>query len=375
MKILSTLCLLAATFVPTVSQAQNCAVPADLGDGWSVAGPGDTGIGRQAFCYLDKFIAHLPQPDIHAVVVAQHGKLVAERYYDGADQRGEQALGAVKFGPEVRHDLRGITEGAVSLLVGIAIGEGKFPSLDSPVLELFPQYAALRTPEKMAITWRQVLTMSSGLGWNEQTAYENPANSANVLAGTADPVRYILEQPMWGPSGVYFLYSSGSTTLLMAALAKSTGRTLDDYAREKLFAPLGIKNFEWLKMTSSGQFSAWGLRLPARDTAKLGQLLLGDGAWNGRQVVPKGWAAESTRPRYNAKDLYYYGYHWWLGRSFLRGRDHAWAGGIGYGGQRLYVVPDLDLVVLINAGHYGQYQQFVIPEAIFSRMVLPATKD
>jgi len=373
MKYIAALCAVAAFSTPAL--AQNCAAPAALDDGWSVAAPGDGGFDSQKFCFLDKFITNLPQANVHAVIVVQHGKLVVERYYDGADQRAGQDIGVVKFAPGVKHDLRGITEGAVSLLVGIASGEGKFPSLDSPVLDFFPQYAALRTPEKMAITWRHLLTMSSGLGWNEQIAYENPANSANVLAGTADPVRYILEQPTWGPSGRYFLYSSGSTTLLMAALAKSTGMALDDYARDKLFGPLGIRQYEWLKMAGSGQFSAWGLRLPARDTAKLGQLLLSDGAWNGKQVLPRGWAAESIKPRFNAKDLYYYGYHWWLGRSFVRGRDHAWAGGIGYGGQRLYVVPDLDLVVMINAGHYGQYQQFVIPEAIFSRMALPATKD
>jgi CubicO group peptidase (beta-lactamase class C family) len=201
---------------------QNCPTPDALKDGWTVGSPTEVGIDRDALCGLDAFIAHLPQPNIHAVVVARHGKLVAERYYSGVDQRGLQPAGMVQFRSDVKHDLRAMTEGVVSLLVGIAIGEGKFPSLDTPVMDLFPQYAALRTPAKAAITWRQVLTMSSGLGWNEQIAYENPTNSANLLNASADPTRFVLEQPMWGPAGTYFLYSSGSTTLLMAALTKAT---------------------------------------------------------------------------------------------------------------------------------------------------------
>ncbi|MBS0219262.1 MAG: serine hydrolase [Proteobacteria bacterium] len=375
-KYFTSLFALVFSFVSASAQtSQNCPTPEALKDGWTIGSPAAVDMDPEALCSLDAFIRHLPQPNIHAVVVARHGKLVAERYYSGMDQRGLQPAGMVRFSPEAKHDLRAMTEGVVSLLVGIALDEGKFPPLDTPVMDLFPQYAALRTPAKAAITWRQVLTMSSGLGWNEQIAYENPTNSANLLNASADPTRFILEQPMWGPAGAYFLYSSGSTTLLMAALTKATGRALDDYAREKLFAPLEIRDFDWLKMQGSGQFSAWGLRLAARDTAKLGQLLLSDGTWNGKQVLPKKWAAESIKPRINAKNLYYYGYHWWLGRSFLRGRDLAWAGAIGYGGQRMWIVPGLDLVVVVNAGHYGEYQQFVIPEAIFSSLVLPATRD
>jgi len=365
----------ALLFATTAHAQQNCATPAALNDGWSIAVPEDVGIARGALCALDVFISHLPQPNVHAVIVTRHGKLVAERYYTGADQNFAQPLGSVAFGPAVKHDLRAMTEPVVSLLVGIAAGEGKFPALDQPVLDFFPQYAALRTSEKTAVTWRQLLTMTTALGWSEQMAYEDPANSANLLNAAADPAKFILEQPMWGPAGSYFLYSSGSTTLLMEALAKSTGMPLDEHARQKLFTPLGIKDFDWNKMAGSGHLSAWGLRLPARDTAKLGQLLLSDGNWNGAQVIPKGWAADSIKPRVNAKDLYYYGYQWWLGRSFVRGRDLSWAGGIGYGGQRMWVVPTLDLVVMINAGHYGEYQQFVVPEAIFSNLILGGTKD
>ena len=125
----------------------------------------------------------------------------------------------------------------------------------------------------------------------------------------------------------------------------------------------------------SGRLGAFGsLRMRPRDAAKLGRLLLTDGQWNGKQVVPAGWAAQSIKPRINGAGLFFYGYQWWLGRSFLKGAEVTWAAGVGLGGQRLYVVPALDLVVMINSGHYRSPLQSIIPAAIFGRVVLPAVK-
>ena len=100
--------------------------------------------------------------------------------------------------------------------------------------------------------------------------------------------------------------------------------------------------------------------------------MLTDGLWNNRQVLPKGWAIESTKSRTNGAGAYFYGYHWWLGSSLHAGRDQQWFAGVGLGGQRLFVVPGLDLVVMINAGHYGEPLQDIIPQAILEELVLPA---
>jgi CubicO group peptidase (beta-lactamase class C family) len=167
--------------------------------------------------------------------------------------------------------------------------------------------------------------------------------------------------------------------VLGAAIAKATGQPLADYARDKLFAPLAITDFEWVSFPKAPAIAvaASGLRLRPRDAAKLGRLLLTDGQWNGKQVVPAGWAVQSVKPRINGDSIYFYGYQWWLGRSFRGngGGEVTWAAGVGYGGQRLFVVPDLDLVVMINAGHYASALQGVIPIGIFNRVVLPAVKD
>src|SRR5262249_61501677 len=132
--------------------------------------------------------------------------------------------------------------------------------------------------------------------------------------------RYTLSRYLASPPGSIYHYPAGDPSLLGAALVKATGRSLADYARDKLFLPIDASDFEWLDVGLSRRLGAYGsLRMRPRDAAKLGRLLLTDGQWNGRQIVPAGWAAESTQPRVNGAGLFFYGYQWWLGRSFYKG--------------------------------------------------------
>lgn len=368
--------LLALAFPAAAQETKVCGAPAALADGWIIAAQKDVGLDPARLCGLDAFIAQWPQANIHAVVVVRNGKLAMERYFSGVDERWGDKKGSVTFGPEVLHDLRSISKSVTSLLIGIALADGKFPALDSPVFDAFPDYADLRTPDKAHITFRDLLTMSSGLAWNEDLPWQDPRNTEAGMIMADDPFRYILSQPVAHPPGAAYVYSGGGTSLLGETLVRSTGRSLRDYARDKLFAPLDITDFEWLDAGVSRRLGAFGsLRLRPRDAAKLGRLLLTDGQWNGRQVVPAGWAAQSIRPRINGDGLYFYGYQWWLGRSFRNGAELTWVAGVGLGGQRLFVVPALDLVVMISAGHYASGLQGVIPAGIFTRVVLPAVRD
>jgi CubicO group peptidase (beta-lactamase class C family) len=356
-------------------EAKVCGAPASLNDGWAVATPAEVGLDANKLCELDSFIAQWPDANIHAVVVVRNGKLAMERYFSGEDERWGDPLGRVSYGPEAKHDLRSISKSVTSLLVGIASAEGKFPPLDTPVFDLFPEYANLRTPEKAVITFRHLLTMSAGLLWDENRPWNDPRNNEAAMIQAMDPFRYILSQPLAHPPGTVYAYSGGATSLLGETLVRATGQSLRDYARAKLFDPIGAADFEWLDAGVSRRLGAFGsLRLRPRDAAKLGRLLQTDGQWNGKQVVPAGWVAESIKPRINGDGLFFYGYQWWLGRSFRNGAPLEWVAGVGLGGQRLYVVPALDLVVMINAGHYRSPLQGVIPAGIFNRIVLPAVK-
>ena len=357
-------------------ESKVCGVPAALKDGWTIAAQADVGLDATKLCELDSFIGQWPQANIHAVVVVRNGKLVMERYFSGEDERWLDKLGNVAHGPEAKHDLRSISKSVTSLLVGIALSEGKFPALESSVLDAFPDYVDLRTSERSRITFRDLLTMSSGLEWDETRPWNDPRNNERGMIMATDPFRYILSQPVAFAPGTFYAYSGGDTSLLGEILVRSTGRPLRDYARDKLFLPIDAPDFEWLDVGVSHRLGAFGsLRMRPRDAAKLGHLLLTDGQWNGKQVVPLGWVVESIKPRINSQDTYFYGYQWWLGRSLHRGEEVTWAAGFGKGGQRLFVVPPLDLVVMINAGHYSGPLQFLIPSGIFTDIVLAAVKD
>lgn len=340
----------------------NCGMPTAIGDGWTLGTPAEAKLDSEVLCGIEKLIEQWPEANIHAATVVRDGKLILELYYRGEDQRYRPGtLGIVQFAPDVKHDLRSISKSVTSMLVGIALNEGTFPPLDTPVLDAFPEYADLRTPEKMRITFRRLLAMSSGLVWDEtRKPPGDPANSWTQMIRANDPVRFVLEQRVVSAPGDSFTYSSGDTTVLGRVLAKATGKRLNDYAREKLFSPLGISDFEWGELLSTGEpAAASGLRLRPRDTAKLGQLMLADGIWGDQRILPVGWVAESTKARLNGDNLTHYGYQWWIGETYVPEGTVKWVAGMGLGGQRLFIVPALGLVVVANGGLYerGPYSR------------------
>lgn len=373
-RLLLGLCLI----VPLPASAQlGCDMPVELNDGWTRATPAQVGIDTNRLCRIDKFLEQWPGHNIHAVLVARSGKLVMDRYFTGTDERWRTPSGKVVHTAEQMHDLRGITKSVVSLLVSIAIGEGKFPPLDTSAIDFFPELSSVRSTANARITFRHLLYMSSGIAWNELVPYSDPANSESQMNAALAPIRYVFSQPVVKPPGTTYNYNGGNTVILGTAVAKVLGGgELPVYARAKLFERLDFGLSEWVYV-SEGREPAFasGLRLRPRDTAKLGQIMLTDGVWKGRQVLPKGWGAESIKPRINGSGVYFYGYQWWLGRSLHQGREHTWFAGFGEGGQRLFVVPSLELVVLINAGHYGGPLQNVIPTAIFNDLVIPAVAN
>jgi len=307
--------------------------------------------------------------------VARRGALVFEHYRRGADERRRDPLPEATHGPATKHDLRSATKSVTGLLVGLALARKAIPSLDAPVFAYFPEYADLRTPEKERITLRHLLTMSPGLDWDENVPDADPTHGEMRMWRSADHLRTALEPPVVAPPGRDWTYSGGCSALLGAVLRKATGRPLDAFAREALFEPLQIADTEWLPHVDGSPSASGGLRMRARDFAKVGQLVAGRGQWNGREIVPVQWIEDSITPQIGAADrLFFYGYHWWLGRSLIDRKELTWASAVGFGGQRLYVLPSLDLVVAITAGHYADTMQAWLPLVILNRYVLPAIR-
>jgi CubicO group peptidase (beta-lactamase class C family) len=232
--------------------------------------------------------------------------------------------------------------------------------------------------------------MSLGTQWNEiGLAYDSPANDEINMEMAKDRYRFVLERPVIGPPGKRWEYSGGATALLGRLIAKGTGRSLPDYARAALFDPLGLGRTEWVtsketwvaRQTGHGDgeaIAASGLRMTPRDLARIGQLVLDKGRAEGRQVVPEMWLAECFVPRVSVNELQRYGYQWYLGDMDFavngKVRVEHWVGGVGNGGQRIWVFPDLELVIVVTAGNYFSREQRLPPIRVVREVVLPSIR-
>jgi len=291
--------------------------------------------------------------NFHGLVIERHGVVVSQVYRKGSDKSIYSLLSHdTVFDARQRHDLRSISKSVTSLLWGIALDQRKVPPLDTPVLPLFPQLQALQTDGRESITIAHLLTMSSGLSWNEPTIY----NSANDEAGMywrSSQERYLFDRPMQAAPGQRFNYNGGGTAVLAHILADRVGMALPDYARKNLFAPLGIDDWEWLRDVRGRPLAFSGLRMRPVDVARIGRLLLQRGQWQGRQIVSASWIDASFKPHIATGDGLYYGYQWWQGSVAAGGKRVLWHAGFGNGGQRLFMLPELDLVIVMTAGEYN----------------------
>ncbi|WOH50000.1 serine hydrolase [Bradyrhizobium sp. sBnM-33] len=355
-----------------------CGSPAATGDGWPIATPESVGLDGPRLCGIAvRLVA--TNANVHAVVIVRHGKLVFEQYFPGYDEPWGLGGGQHDFDSATKHDMRSVSKSVISLLVGIAIDRELIKSVDEPVVKFFPDYSAVKSPGWDKITLRHLLTMSSGIKWDENRAWKDPENDEPHLGSEADPYRYVLSKPIAAPPDTVWTYNGGGTDLLGNIIERVTGQSLEAFAREALFAPLGISDWEWMKYRNEHVASAVGLRLRPRDAAKIGQLVLNKGEWAGRRIVSSKWIEQSVTPRFQAVGyfggLFYYGQHWWMGRTLSGENDVKWIAAMGLGGQRLFIVPELDLVVMTTSGLYGSGRQGHAALDILANFIIPHVRD
>lgn len=314
-------------------------------------------------------------PSLHGVVVARHGKLVAEKYDTGLDEAWGRNLGVVAHGPDTLHDLRSVTKSVVALLYGIAFAKGLVPPPSTPLYASFPQYADLAAdPKRQAITIAHALTMSIGTEWDETIPYTNEANSEIQMEKAQDRLRFVLERPIKHEPGKRWVYSGGATALVGHLIAKGSGASLEDFARKELFTQLGIDTFEWARGSDGVASSASGLRLSARDLLRIGQLVLDGGRVADKQLVTADWIATATRAHIATTEVpIQYGYQWWTGEMPVRAdnfKPHRWVAGFGNGGQRLFVMPSLGITAALYFGNYNHPLNYLFPSRVFFEIVL-----
>lgn len=302
---------------------------------------------------------------LQGLVVMRHGDLVFEHYGAGLDFKWGEPLGVVAFGPDTLHDVRSVTKSVTALLYGVALDRGLVPGTAESILAHFPEYADLaEDPMRSRLTIRHALTMSLGLEWHEDVPYTSAANSEIAMELAADRFRFILERPVVEEPGRRWHYCGGATALLGRLVEEGVGTGLPDFARRALFEPLGIRAFEWMAGSDGVASAASGLRLAPRDLARIGQVVLRDGRWDGHPVVPDTWLRLALQRHIAIEAGFDYGYQWYLGSARTpSGKRVPWVGGMGNGGQRLLVMRELDLIVAIAAGNYDAVDQSSTPDA------------
>ncbi len=371
--------LVGATALAGCSALARAAVPYE----WQTTSPADAGFVPGFGQRLDQFILSGQAVNIHGVIIVRRGRLVFENYFEGDDQirdeKGRAHFERVAFSAERTHELRSVSKSIVGLLYGIALREGKVPPLDEPLLAQFPRYTDLPDLwQRRRWTVRHAITMTLGIDWNEDVSYDDPRNGQTMMDRAADPYRYVLERPIVAVAGERWIYCGGATALIGKILENGTKQVLHDYARAVLFDPLGLGPTGWRIGPNGERNFASGLSMRPRDLARIGQMLLDGGKVGERQVVPADWLEASFQPRVTIRDRREYGYQWYLGESVFNGMDgprrEPWMAAMGNGGQRLYVLPRLDMSIVITAGNYNRRDQGTPPNRVLTEVVLPSLR-
>ena len=314
----------------TTAATTTTAAPDDLVEG----APADEGMDATKLEGA-KTYAFEPGKNTQGVVVVRHGTIVAEWYAPGADQDSWAASWSM-------------SKSVASALVGIAIDEGKIPSLDVPMTTYYPDWAETGRGD---ITLRDVLEMSPGLTWEENYSPSSLDTSdvINMVVRESDQLAYAASRPAEVPPGTAFVYSSGTSMLLSGVLQQATGMEARDYAQQKLWDRIGVDQVEMWTDAEGHTLTYCCVDTTSRGFARFGQLFLDDGAWGSEQVVPESWVAASVAGSRAAPTTY--GLQWWL--DDVSGVPADMFSAQGHDGQFIYVIPSLDLVVVRN-GTYAK---------------------
>lgn len=268
---------------------------------------------------------------LQSLLVVKDGRLAVEEYFGVGH-------------PDSLADVRSVTKSVVSALAGVALERGEIVSLDDPVAGYLAPAVGEIGPAKREITFRHLLTMTSGFEWDESGGF----GSYSEWMRSDDHLRFLLDRPLAHPPGARFTYNSAAVHLLGVAVEHATGMRLPELAQDALFGPTGIAFGRWEPLPGGHHNGGAGLDLRPRDLARFGQLYLQGGASLDRQILPREWVDLSFRPHFQWRSDFgalagiSYGLLWWSVPEAQEPLHFAW----GYGGQYVFVVPRLDLVVV-----------------------------
>ncbi|MCW8878005.1 MAG: beta-lactamase family protein [Kangiellaceae bacterium] len=331
--------------------------PEDLGDGWQVGDLNAKGIDPAS---LETLINNIQNNAagylyIDSIAIAKNGELLLNhRTRTSLDQ----ADGWANNQNIELHVLNSVTKSFTSALIGIAIDRGEIDGVNVLVHDYFQHKLPISnwTESKSNITLENWLNMRSGYEWDEWNVNYLDSNNLNMqMNNSSDPIQFLLDRPMTTEPGTTFAYSTGITFGLGRIIQLASGLSVANYLDTYLLTPLNISQFDYWSL--DGQLhTGSALYLTTRDMIKFGQLYLDDGVWNGQRIISESWVNQSTQLRVQLSETGGYGYQWWMTQFDVNGQSYATYYANGFGGQYIFVFPELDLVVGLTGRAYADGQ-------------------
>lgn len=330
--------------------------PKTLDDGWQTntlrSQNIDTTMIYNMFSQLKK-----EKHKLHSVLVIKNNELVIEEYFDN-------------HSVSVPHDLRSTTKSIRALLLGIAIDKGFIDDVNDPISKYLKNPVPTKNLDarKETITIKHLVTMSSGLECNDWD--KKSKGQEDRVSKKKDWMQYTLNLPMVHEPGTVAAYCSMGAIMVAEIISRASGMPINEFADQYLFDPLGITNVQWGHTSNKSVISS-GRRLymTPRDMAKIGQLVLNKGKWNGEQLVSETWIEEATTPKTKITGIDY-GYLWWNIPYKIKEKVIVSKTATGNGGQYIMVFPELDMITVFTGGAYN-LQEDKLPFAIMNNIFLP----
>lgn len=344
-----------ATAGPVPDLEYSYSVPSDIGDGWATGHLDDHGFDSAIVMDMMNRIGDNRVYGIDSITIVRNNTLLLyEPLREELDEFDDWANNTSL----VRHILHSTSKSVTSALIGIAIDQGYIASTDVPFYDLF-SYGSYQNWDvrKSDMTLEDALTMRLGITWDEWSVpYGEVGNDLNTLTTeNVDYARALLDLPMGSNPGTTFTYNTAATITIGQALENAVGMPMAEFADQNLFLPMQIVTATWGRTPTGLPNGGSGLYLTPRDMAKFGQLFISDGQWNGQQIISPAWVTKSVERHVSLswERTSGYGYQWWLDNfSFGSQVIDGWSTR-GYGGQYIFCVPSLDLVVTFTGRNYG----------------------
>jgi len=317
---------------------------------------------------LEAAIVEWKYQTVTSVLVRKGGETIYEGYFNGADVT-------------TRHNTRSVTKTINGMLIGAAIADGELGGVDDKAFSFFKDKKPFANDDKRKrdITIEDLLTMSSQLECDDWNSYSRGNEERMYLV--EDMAGFYLDLPMrgypgWSPTpdkhpyGRAFSYCTAGANLAGHIAARAVGKDLERYAQDRLFTPLGLSEVVWPRTGGGDVMATGGLELTSDALARLAQLYLNGGQWNGERILPEAWVEASMLPKAKINDTTAYGYLWWLMEYQVDGNTHPVSYMSGNGGNRVMVMPDHDMIVIITKTDYGTRGMHQAAQALFEDFIV-----